>query len=384
LIEVQNILEVDVAIIGGGIAGLWLHNNLSARGYASVLVEKNQLGSGQTLASQGMIHGGIKYTLGGSTTGASETIAAMPDRWNRCLAGEDPVDLTGVNTLAQDYYMFSDSSVTSRVTAFFGSKALEGRVSAIKRKDYPEPFSNDSFKGSLYRLQDIILDTPSLVDKLASVGNIIQGEPVLIHDNGVVSELSVGEVKIRPATCILAAGSGNGELIDTLELPVTMQLRPLHQVIVTGDHLPPLYAHAVTLSSGDKPRITFTTHQAGNSRAWYLGGQLAETGVARTEAEQINFARKELKQVVPWVDVRDCDFTTLRIDRAEAGQAEGLRPDNPFAGRFGNVIVCWPTKLTLVPMLGDAVMDLIPEPSTGAFLMPEGVAIATRGIAPWG
>lgn len=380
----QNILEVDVAIIGGGIAGLWLHNNLSVRGYASVLVEKNQLGSGQTLASQGMIHGGIKYTLGGSTTGASETIAAMPARWNLCLAGKDPVNLTGVDTLAQDYYMFSDSSVTSRVTAFFGSKALEGRVSAIKRKDYPEAFANEKFRGSLYRLQDIVLDTASLIDRLASVGNIIQGDPVLSHENGVVSELRVGDLRISPTTCILAAGSGNGALIETLKLPLSMQLRPLHQVIVTGAHLPLLYAHAVTLSAGDKPRITFTTHQAGNSRAWYLGGQLAETGVARSEEEQINFARKELAEVIPWVDVQDCDFTTLRIDRAEAGQEEGLRPDNPFAGRFGNVIVCWPTKLTLAPMLGDAVMELMPEPSTGKVLLPEGVVTARRGTAPWG
>jgi len=381
---VQNILEVDVAIIGGGIAGLWLHNNLSARGYASVLVEKDHLGSGQTLASQGMIHGGIKYTLSGSTTGASETIAAMPTRWNLCLAGEDPVNLSGVETLAQDYYMFSDGSVTSRVTAFFGSKALEGRVSAIKRKDYPDAFANESFKGSLYRLQDIVLDTASLIDRLASVGNILRGEPVLHHDNEVVSELSVGDIKIRPATCILAAGSGNGALIETLALPVSMQLRPLHQVIVTGAHLPLLYAHAVTLSAGDKPRITFTTHQAGNSRAWYLGGQLAETGVARTEAEQISFARKELEEVVPWININDCEFTSLRIDRAEAGQAEGLRPDKPFADKFGNVIVCWPTKLTLAPMLGDAVMELMPAATMPEVLLPDGVATATRGTAPWG
>ncbi len=381
----ENILKVDVAIIGGGIAGLWLHRNLTAHGYQSILVEKDQLGSGQTLLSQGMIHGGIKYTLSGATSGASETIAQMPDRWNRCLAGDDPVDLRGVETLARDYFMFSDSSVTSRITAFFGSKAVKGRVTAVNKRDYPEVFANDRFKGSLYRLQDIVLDSSSLISQLSSIGNIIQGEPGIEHQQGVVSGLLVQGLRIEPETTILAAGRGNGALIETLQLPVTMQLRPLHQVVVTGPSLPDLYAHAVTLSSGDKPRITFTTHQAGNQRAWYLGGQLAETGVQRTESEQIEYARQELAEILPWIDLSQCQFSTLRVDRAEAGQAEKLRPDQPFAEKFGNVMVCWPTKLTLTPMLGDMVLDLMPppSPSTSAFTLPEDMPLAETGAAPW-
>ena len=74
-------LHVDVAIVGGGIAGLWLLNRAANAGYSTLLIEKAALGAGQTLASQGMIHGGVKYMLGGITTGASETIAGMPARW---------------------------------------------------------------------------------------------------------------------------------------------------------------------------------------------------------------------------------------------------------------------------------------------------------------
>lgn len=379
----QNNLQADVAIVGGGIAGLWLHNALTASGYSSILIEKNQLGSGQTLASQGMIHGGIKYTLSGATTDASETIAAMPDRWNRCLGGDDAVDLRGVETLARDYYLFSDASVTSRITAFFGSKALKGRVSALKRENYPEAFANEAFKGSLYRLQDIVLDTSSLIERLMRVGKTIQGEPVIEHNLGNVTRLTVNDLSISPRVCILAAGSGNGALIETLQLPVTMQLRPLHQVIVTGPNLPELYAHAVTLSAGDKPRVTFTTHNAGNQKAWYLGGQLAESGVDRSEKDQIAFAKSELAEIVSWVDLSDCEFSTLRIDRAEAGQTEGLRPDRPYAEKFGNVIVCWPTKLTLAPMLGDRVLSLMPDSTGDALTLPGDLPCAVAGEAPW-
>lgn len=73
-----NQINVDIVIIGGGIAGLWLLNRLSNSGYNALLFEQDKLGGGQSIASQGMIHGGIKYALGGMLTGSSEAIADMP------------------------------------------------------------------------------------------------------------------------------------------------------------------------------------------------------------------------------------------------------------------------------------------------------------------
>ena len=61
----NNILRVDIAIIGGGIAGLWMLSRLRKRGYSALLIESEALGSGQTICSQGIIHGGVKYSLQG-------------------------------------------------------------------------------------------------------------------------------------------------------------------------------------------------------------------------------------------------------------------------------------------------------------------------------
>ena len=69
------ILKIDAAILGGGVAGLWALNLLRARGYSAVLFEAGDLGGAQTIDSQGMIHGGIKYALGGALTSASESVA---------------------------------------------------------------------------------------------------------------------------------------------------------------------------------------------------------------------------------------------------------------------------------------------------------------------
>ena len=80
--------STDILIVGGGVAGLWLNARLRRAGYATVLVESASLGGGQSVKSQGIIHGGAKYALHGALTGASEAIADMPRRWRACSTGQ--------------------------------------------------------------------------------------------------------------------------------------------------------------------------------------------------------------------------------------------------------------------------------------------------------
>ena len=377
--------QFDTIILGGGIAGLWLLSLLRKNGFEAILLEKKGLGSGQTFASQGMIHGGIKYSLAGETTGASESIADMPLRWRSCLAGTDNVDLKGVNVLSDAYYMFSDARLSSKLTAFFGSKTLEGRVASVPTANYPEIFQSPSFGGLLYKLNDLVLDTRSLITHLHRQLNdyIFEGDVSFEHTNGRVTRLQLDDgLTVSASTYVLAAGKGNGELIKDLGLEVPMQLRPLHQVVVKGKTLPDLFAHAVALKSADKPRITFTTHTTADTKAWYLGGQLAESGVVRNEAEQIEFAKTELAAVIPWMSYSDCEFSTFRIDRAEAGDETLLRPDTPYVRRHGNVVVCWPTKLTLAPMMGDMFMELMTEPKASLATVPN-LPRASVGSSSW-
>ena len=84
---------------------------------------------------------------------------------------------------------------------------------------------------------------------------------------------------------------------------------------------------------------------------WYVGGQLAETGVARECAAQLQFARGELAAVLPWIDFSGVAWATLEIDRAEGLQPTGGRPDTPVLTSVDRVIVAWPTKLAMAPRL---------------------------------
>ena len=104
--------STDIVVFGGGVAGLWLLNRLRNEGYGVILLESNTLGCGQTVASQGIIHGGLKYAMTGSLTGASNVIADMPARWRNSLQGSIEetfdIDLSNVRVTSDHYYMWSN------------------------------------------------------------------------------------------------------------------------------------------------------------------------------------------------------------------------------------------------------------------------------------
>lgn len=384
-------ITTEIAIVGGGVAGLWVLNLLRARGIDCRLFEASALGAGQTIASQGLIHGGVKYTLSGATTSASETIAAMPDRWRACLSGEGDIDLSETRVLSDSHYLFADGRATSRLTAFFASRALRGRVRKVTGDGLPEVFRHPAFDGVVYRLNDFVVDTASLLASLAAPHrDRIHYGALSVGESGQLRDGNGADVQAQKT--ILAAGEGNQRILQAMEIPVAMQRRPLSQVLVTGN-LPRVYAHAVSLGSADKPLVTITSHRAANGQTtWYLGGAIAEE-TARPDEDQKQAALQLLGHLFPWLDLRETRVGVRRIDRAEPARSEGGRPDAPFVAKHvvnshGDVIVCWPVKLTLAPLLGDMALKEIGVANAGAGEMMTGGdqrdgAAAKIAPAPW-
>lgn len=376
-------ISVQIAIIGGGIAGLWLLNRLRRAGYDAVLFEKHALGSGQTLASQGIIHGGLKYALNGVLSPASSAIADMPDRWRACLKGGGEIDLRDTRMLSPHYYMWSSGSVRSRLKTFLGSKALHGRIDALSAEKYPAFFNNTGVKGTVYRLTDFVVDTPSLLRNLAAghAGHIFKCENTVMQPSSGGQSLTVENVdgflvSVQAEKVILCAGEGNEALLSSQRqvTPVPdMQKRPLHMVALRIDHPAPAYMHCIGDSFGMTPRLTITSHPCDDSDSdgaqqwiWYLGGEIAESGVNRDADAQLAFAIKELSTLFPWMDFSKTKGCSFFINRAEPRVHNLQRPDNAFVEKCGNVLVCWPTKLTLCPNLGDSVMDMLKDLATAS------------------
>ncbi|PZW40914.1 FAD-binding oxidoreductase [Pseudomonas sp. URMO17WK12:I2] len=354
-------LSTDVLIVGGGVAGLWLNARLRARGYATLLVERESLGGGQSVKSQGIIHGGAKYALHGALSGASEAIADMPRRWREALDGCGELDLSGVRLLSDAHYLWSPGTLAGNLTSFFASKAVRGRVDQVKGEQLPPALQNPKFKGKVYRLAELVVDVPSLIARLAELAgdSLLAADHIQpLHENGQLVGLRVDGREIRAQRIVLSAGRGNADLLASLDVPQpAQQLRPLHMVMVKGPSLKPLYAHC--LGGGPKPRVTVTSHPSADGEwVWYLGGDLAEAdGVARDEAAQIDAARKELSQLLPWIDLSTAQWATLRVERAEPAQSGLVRPDNAFLSDQGALLVGWPTKLALAPDFADRVLS---------------------------
>ncbi len=353
-------LSTDVLIVGGGIAGLWLHARLRQLGYASLLVENASLGGGQSVKSQGIIHGGAKYALHGALTGASEAIADMPRRWREALSGSGELDLRGVRVLSEAHYLWSPGTLAGNLTSFFASKAVRGRVDQVKGEHLPPALQHPKFKGKVYRLAELVLDVPSLIARLAELaeGSLLAAgeiEPLRERRAGRPARRwprdprPTHRAQRRRRQCRTAQA-------NSASASRSQQLRPLHMVLAKGPALKPLYAHC--LGGGPKPRITVTSHPAADGQwVWYLGGDLAEAdGVARDEAAQIRAAQKELGELLPWVDQSATRWATLRVDRAEPAQSGLVRPDNAFLAEQGRLLVGWPTKLALSPDFGDRVL----------------------------
>ncbi|HSW92789.1 MAG TPA: FAD-dependent oxidoreductase [Gammaproteobacteria bacterium] len=364
-------VETDIAIIGGGITGLWLLNQLRQEGYSVMLLESATLGGEQTHKAQGIIHGGVKYALHGVMTKASESIATMPDVWQSCFRGEGPIDLRDVPVLSHHQYLWTTAALTSRLAGFFASFTLKGNVKSLDHSEFPAIFQHPEFKGQVYSLDEMVIDVHALIRELVKPNQdvIFKIDPVQEnqlqfdeHNRLVSFEIHAAPMQplfLKAKKYIFAAGAGNGVILKKLTgQSVDMQLRPLHMVIAKHDFSDEVYAHCVGL--GMTPRVTITTHRTADGKyAWYIGGQLAEEGVKRDAAEQIALARQELQELFPWLDFSNVEFATFMVSRAEAMQPGGKRPDSCHVEEIENHIVTWPTKLAFAPLLAERVIQCL-------------------------
>jgi glycine/D-amino acid oxidase-like deaminating enzyme len=379
--------ECDVLVFGGGIAGLWALDALRRAGHGVLLVENAALGRGQTIPSQAIVHGGGKYALRGvGDLEAVKAIAAMPARWLACLEGQGEPDLREARIVSRQCLLWVPKS------GFFGDLAAKGMMSIVvgagmlstKPVEMPEAGWPEALRASalkVWSMAEPVIDTASVLAAFSkrNAGRVRLVKTVEFRGR----EALLDGVAVRPQTIVLAAGAGNEGLLAALgDKPGRMQRRPLTMAMLRGD-LPDLWAHCVV---GGKTHLTVTTVRDKSGRAvWQVGGEIAERGAGRTDLAAFRAeAAAEIRKFFPALPPKGLEIATYSADRAEAATVGARRPSGVHVERVReNVLVAWPTKLSLAPLLADELVAQCGKPQ-GRFdpQLSDGPAPAVA-TAPW-
>lgn len=385
-------MRCDAVIFGGGVAGLWLLDRLRSKGCSALLLEAASLGSGQTVASQGIIHGGLKYTLQGLLTKSAASIREMPALWRDCLAGRGKPDLSATRIRSDFCFLWRTESFKSRLGMIGAKVGLRVAPQTLRRDELPDVLA--ACPGSVARLDEQVIAPASLIAALAAPHRaaILQydarsGIDFAISSNGNVTRVTLagssarrGDLILEPQHVIFTAGAGNAHLRALCGLDsAAMQRRPLHMLMVKGN-LPELNGHCV---DGSKTRVTITSDRtAAGEVVWQVGGQLAEDGVPLSRSQLITRGRAELAAVLPGIQLDELEWGSYRVDRAERAIAGGGRPDSFQWMREGNVVTAWPTKLVLAPLLADELAATI-EPKIPQDAAPLDWPQPAVALPPW-
>jgi glycerol-3-phosphate dehydrogenase len=358
-------MQLDVLILGGGAAGLWLLDELARRDARVLLLEADRLGTGQTISAQGIIHGGLKYTLQGTLTSSAVQIRDMPGLWRDCLAGGCRPDLRQVRLRAPHCHLWRTDSLGSRLGMMGARVGLRVAPQVLANDERPAALAR--CPGVVARLDEPVLATDSLLEVLVAEhtsrvlhvpASQIQFDldgPGRVRSVRLTQSQTSAKLNLSPAHIVLTAGRGNAELRRRMGLAETaMQSRPLHMTMVRGN-LPSLNGHCV---DGRTTRVTITSDRDAQGRTvWQVGGQIAEIGVELDERSLLARAAAELQAVIPGLDLSRAQWATYWVDRAEQSTSGGHRPESVGVVCEGNSITAWPTKLALVPYLAQTILD---------------------------
>ena len=87
------------------------------------------------------------------------------------------------------------------------------------------------------------------------------------------------------------------------------------------------------------------------------GGDIAESGITKSTREQSKAPQELIRNTFPWLNLSDAQWESFYVNRAEANVHSSFRPDDAVVKEDKNILVAWPTKLTLVPSLADKVLE---------------------------
>jgi hypothetical protein len=372
--------QADIVVFGAGIAGLWVANHFKALGYDVLVLEANEIGGGQSIASQGIIHSGLKYALSCKINALAKSISAMPDLWRAALKGEGNVDLSKARMNADSQYLLIPSGFMGGLIGLVTKQALGSRVREVPKAEWPQEIQNSGFRGSMIYMDEPVLNISSVISVLSS--NLNKSVKHIDAYDDPIGFLKLHNIAAQHI--IFTSAASNAEIAKKLQHDAGLetQKRPLLMGLMKNAPFE-IYAHMVGPS--DKPVATITTHKAEDgSLVWYLGGAIAERAKEADPAEVYKSTKDAFKKYFPKLNLSDVEWATLPIDRVEGkSETDGWMPDTPTIHQINDIFYCWPTKLTFAPLLAQRLAEKITAKPSGIKTDWSFLPDAIIAKAPW-
>jgi glycine/D-amino acid oxidase-like deaminating enzyme len=384
-------IACDVLIIGGGVQGLWLLNDLRSEGYSALLLERRALGDGQTCHSHVYLHQGHLYR----DVGLAMRLKEITPRWREWLARRSDQRLGVVPS----YFGFANPADARTREALWNDPRL-GLNYRVVTNDPPRALAGGAVRVVL-ESAEVCLDGRWLVSELRRgvddwISQVEQVRAIALDlsrvaggrpRGGQVEEVVVtmpggpAPVRFQPSALVLAAGAGNqtlllqatgGNPILLGRLSNNQQLRLAYMLVIRGpsEELPPLTGvfpdlgglfqvsrrladsdEVVWLVSDQRSQmLTFVEDWIEFDASWWLRAVLSNL---ERLAPRL-FGSSPLRGRFQW--------GIYAAPKAE-GRSEGAIPLEERIEQFGieNLWTLWPTKLTLAPKVSQDVVAAISQ-----------------------
>lgn len=373
----MNPVNVDVLIIGGGSQGLWLLNDLNDAGYRTILLEREELGSGQTCHSHALIHRGHYY----DNVQMMILLNAAAQFWRGFI------NRVGLEPLNQSPALVGlGFGVEQRYTYMWDCAGL-----TYQKLDVPPPVLLGSRVPHLFRTEEFSLDSSVVMSRLAENvdyclykldgGDTLKFSITDKRVDAVGATIDGRSVMVHPKMVVLCAGGQNVELLERLggayeDDRLVQARRQSTMLCLQSPDLPPLTAVFPVKSSGGKglficsrkcPETSETVWLVSDHNSTPFNPGVGEAGnkdprpigmVVTRIIESLKACIPNSEQLLKNKSLKACVYTGLTSER---DLGEGIHmPDcyiEPFS--FENVLTVWPTKLTLTPMASNIAMRFI-------------------------
>lgn len=240
-------INVNIAVVGAGVAGLMLTKKLSDLGFSVCLIEKNcRIAGGPSTRNEGWLHSGTYHATSILDRDSAIQVA------QRCIYGFDQIRKFAPEAIDDihipSYAIINNFERIDEVTSRWREAGVQHQLTDLRQFQKIEPNVNMERIASVYKVRDLSINTTILYRKLLSK---IEKSGVSVLTNTKITYLSVNEVKLtaenndetylKADIFIYTAGYGIKEIFESnFSINVPLRCWKSHLLI-----LPRINTHSV-------------------------------------------------------------------------------------------------------------------------------------------